>query len=61
MSLRDLIPFGLASEKPRHFRDMARVVWTNRDNLPYAWRVLNHGVCDGCSLGRYGRGLSRHL
>jgi molybdopterin-dependent oxidoreductase alpha subunit len=33
---------------------MARVVWTNRDNLPYAWRVLNHGVCDGCSLGPYG-------
>jgi molybdopterin-dependent oxidoreductase alpha subunit len=54
MSLRDLIPFGLASEKPRHFRDMARAVWTNRDNLPYAWRVLNHGVCDGCSLGPYG-------
>src|SRR4051794_35925436 len=33
---------------------MARVVWSNRDNLPYAWRVLNHGVCDGCSLGPYG-------
>ncbi len=33
---------------------MARVVWENRDNLPYAWRVLNHGVCDGCSLGPYG-------
>src|SRR5207248_8615958 len=33
---------------------MARVVWTNRDNLPYAWRILRHGVCDGCSLGPYG-------
>ena len=54
MALRDLIPFGLASEKPRHFRDMVGVVWKNRDNLPYAWRVLNHGVCDGCSLGPYG-------
>jgi molybdopterin-dependent oxidoreductase alpha subunit len=54
VALRDLIPFGLASEKPRHFRDMARVAWINRDNLPYAWRVLNHGVCDGCSLGPYG-------
>src|SRR3954468_2205369 len=54
MSLRDLIPFGLASDKPRAFRDMARVAWKNRDNLPYAWRVLNHGVCDGCSLGPYG-------
>jgi len=32
MSLRDLIPFGLASEKPWHYRDMARAVWINRDN-----------------------------
>jgi len=53
-SWRNFIPFGLASPKPRHFRDMARVVWRNRDNLGYAWRVLKHGVCDGCSLGPYG-------
>ena len=33
---------------------MAQVVWENRDNLPYAWRILNHGVCDGCSLGPRG-------
>jgi len=52
--LRDLIPFGLTRDKPHHFRDMARVAWENRDNLGYAWRVLNHGVCDGCSLGPYG-------
>src|SRR4029078_5224618 len=37
--------------KPKHFRDMANVVWKNRDNLPYAWKVLSRGVCDGCSLG----------
>src|SRR5262245_15834471 len=30
---------------------MARVAWRNRDNLPYAWKVLTRGVCDGCSLG----------
>jgi molybdopterin-dependent oxidoreductase alpha subunit len=30
---------------------MARVVLDNRDNLPYAWRVLSEGVCDGCALG----------
>ena len=30
------------------------MLWENRDNLPYAWRILNHGVCDGCSLGPYG-------
>lgn len=49
--LRDLVPFGLGQTKPHHFRDMARVVWDNRDNLPYAWRVLSRGVCDGCALG----------
>ena len=25
-------------------------MWENRDNLAYAWRILNQGVCDGCSL-----------
>src|SRR5258708_18530806 len=49
-----LKPFGLGETKPHHFRDMARVVWDNRDNLGYAWRILNHGVCDGCSLGPAG-------
>jgi molybdopterin-dependent oxidoreductase alpha subunit len=48
---RDLVPFGLAHTKPRHFRDMGRVVWQNRDNLGYAWQVLSRGVCDGCALG----------
>jgi molybdopterin-dependent oxidoreductase alpha subunit len=33
---------------------MVRVLWENRDNLGYAWKVLNHGVCDGCSLGPRG-------
>src|SRR5207237_185176 len=23
----------------------------NRDNLPYAWKVITKGVCDGCALG----------
>src|SRR5215218_6592513 len=45
------IPFGLGRWKPKHFRDMAGVVWRNRDNLPYAWKVLSRGVCDGCALG----------
>ena len=47
----DLIPFGLGRTKPRHFRDMVGIVWQNRDNLPYAWKVLSRGVCDGCALG----------
>ena len=30
---------------------MLKVVWQNRDNLNYAWKVLSRGVCDGCALG----------
>lgn len=45
------MPFGVGQVKPRHFRDMAGIVWRNRDNLPYAWKVLTKGVCDGCALG----------
>src|SRR5438094_473836 len=46
-----LAPFGLGQVKPKHFRDMVRVVWENRDNLAYAWKILTRGVCDGCALG----------
>ena len=49
--LKAAVPFGLGQAKPKHFRDMAAVVWKNRDNLPYAWKVLSRGVCDGCALG----------
>lgn len=49
--LKSLVPFGLGQTKPRHFRDMIGIVWKNRDNLPYAWKVLSKGVCDGCALG----------
>jgi molybdopterin-dependent oxidoreductase alpha subunit len=48
------VPFGLSFQKPRHFREMARIAWANRDNLTYAWRVLTRGVCDGCALGTSG-------
>ena len=53
-SLRDNVPFGLGRAKPHHFRDMAKVAWKNRDSLPYAWKVLTQGVCDGCALGTTG-------
>ena len=49
--LARLSPFGLGHRKPKHFRDMLGVIWRNRDNLPYAWKVLTRGVCDGCALG----------
>jgi molybdopterin-dependent oxidoreductase alpha subunit len=49
--LKRLAPFGVGLTKPKHFRDMAGVVWANRDNLGYAWKVISRGVCDGCALG----------
>ena len=49
--LRRLIPFGLGEIKPQHIRDTLKVVWKNRDNLPYAYKVITRGVCDGCALG----------
>lgn len=53
--VRDLLPFGPGRHpRPRPFVEMAQVLWENRDNLPYAWRILNRGVCDGCSLGPRG-------
>jgi molybdopterin-dependent oxidoreductase alpha subunit len=53
--LQVLVPFGLlVSTKPRHYREMLRVLWQNRGRWRYAWRILNHGVCDGCSLGPRG-------
>jgi molybdopterin-dependent oxidoreductase alpha subunit len=48
------VPFGLGETKPHHYREMLKVLWENRDNLAYAWRILRHGVCDGCSLGPRG-------
>jgi molybdopterin-dependent oxidoreductase alpha subunit len=47
-------PFGIGFVKPHHYVDMLRIAWENRSNLGYAWRILQHGVCDGCSLGPYG-------
>ncbi|MEX2414529.1 MAG: FdhF/YdeP family oxidoreductase [Paenibacillaceae bacterium] len=44
-------PFGLGRIKPHHIRDTMKVVWENKDNLPYAYRILTQGVCDGCALG----------
>lgn len=53
--LQRVVPFGiLVANKPRHFREMLRVLWENRGRWAYAWRILRHGVCDGCSLGTTG-------
>jgi molybdopterin-dependent oxidoreductase alpha subunit len=46
--------FGLGRQKPHHYREMMRIVWENRRELPFAWRILRDGVCDGCALGTTG-------
>jgi|HubBroStandDraft_4_1064222.scaffolds.fasta_scaffold02270_5 molybdopterin-dependent oxidoreductase alpha subunit len=49
-----LVPYGLNEQHPNAYRDIAETAWENRDNLGYAWRILNDGCCDGCSLGTSG-------
>ncbi|MBS1789483.1 MAG: FdhF/YdeP family oxidoreductase [Acidobacteria bacterium] len=49
-----LMPNGMGQVKPNHYLDMAKIVWRNRDQLPFAWRILTKGVCDGCALGTSG-------
>jgi len=46
--------FGWGHQKPHHYLEMARAAWENRDELPFAWRILRDGVCDGCALGTSG-------
>jgi molybdopterin-dependent oxidoreductase alpha subunit len=49
-----LSPNGIGHTKPNHYLEMAKIVWRNRDELPFAWRILTQGVCDGCALGTTG-------
>ena len=46
--------FGIGRQKPHHYLEMAKVAWENRDQIPFALRILNNGVCDGCALGTSG-------
>jgi molybdopterin-dependent oxidoreductase alpha subunit len=46
-----LKPYGIGEVKPNHYGEIVRTIWENRDSLPYAWRILSKGVCDGCALG----------
>ena len=47
-------PFGIGEQRPNNFFEVFRAIWENRDRLGYTWRILNEGVCDGCSLGTKG-------
>src|SRR5258707_5617453 len=47
-------PFGVGEQHSNNYWEVFRAVWENRDQLSYAYRILNDGVCDGCSLGTSG-------
>jgi molybdopterin-dependent oxidoreductase alpha subunit len=47
-------PFGLGEQHVNNYWEVFRAGWENRDQLAYAYRILNDGVCDGCSLGTSG-------
>ena len=46
-----LVPYGIGRTKPNHYLEILKTVWDNRHDLPYAWRILSKGVCDGCAPG----------
>jgi molybdopterin-dependent oxidoreductase alpha subunit len=50
----NLKPFGIGEQKPNNYLELWRALRENRGNARYAWRILNQGTCDGCSLGTYG-------
>jgi molybdopterin-dependent oxidoreductase alpha subunit len=47
-------PFGIGEQHPNNYLEVWRAFRENRDSLRYGWRILRHGVCDGCSLGTIG-------
>ncbi|MEK6320509.1 MAG: FdhF/YdeP family oxidoreductase [Acidobacteriota bacterium] len=49
-----LIPNGIGQVKPNHYGEIFKTIWRNRDELPFALRILTKGVCDGCALGTTG-------
>ncbi len=47
-------PFGIGEQYPNNYWEVFRAIWLSRQQLPYAWNILNKGVCDGCALGTTG-------
>ena len=53
--LSRLWPFEVARQiTPQDLSEILRILWGNRTALSYVWKILNHGICDGCSLGASG-------
>ncbi len=49
-----LLPNGAGHVKPNHYKEILATIWANKRQLPFAWRILTRGVCDGCALGTTG-------
>lgn len=49
-----LKPFGIGEQRPNNYLEIWKALVENRDQLPYVWRILSQGVCDGCALGTTG-------
>lgn len=47
-------PFGIGEQRPNNYLEIWKALWESRRELPYAWRILDQGVCDGCALGTSG-------
>jgi molybdopterin-dependent oxidoreductase alpha subunit len=47
-------PFGVGEGRPNNYLEIVKAIKENRSELPYAWRILKEGVCDGCALGTKG-------
>ena len=47
-------PFGIGEQHPNNYGEIWNAFRDNRGQLGYAWRILKHGCCDGCSLGTMG-------
>lgn len=47
-------PFGIGEQYPNNYWEVFRAIWLSRKKLPYAWNILDKGVCDGCALGTTG-------
>ncbi len=54
LSWAGYMPNGVGQVKPNPYFEIAKTIWENRDQLPFAWGILQKGVCDGCALGTTG-------
>ncbi|MGB0638862.1 MAG: molybdopterin-dependent oxidoreductase [Myxococcota bacterium] len=53
-NIASLNPFGRRLTNSRPLLSWFSMIWEHRHDLGYLWRILTHGVCDGCSMGPIG-------